>query len=262
MSMQTGQLKHILESALLAAGQPLSIDRLLALFVDENQPSRDEVQSALSALEEDYAQRGIELKEVANGYRIQVRSEMVEWVARLWDERPQRYSRAVLETLALVAYRQPITRAEIEEVRGVAVSTNVIKTLLERDWVRVVGHRDVPGRPALYATTKEFLDYFNLKGLNELPSLMELRDIEAIDAEIAMSLPGLAVEGEAHAPRQAELAQMQEDLAAEDDGADVVEEIPAANDPVAAIEGADELSDAPHGAEEESRTDSGVYVNS
>lgn len=262
MSMQTGQLKHILESALLAAGQPLSIDRLLALFVDENQPSRDEVQSALSALEEDYAQRGIELKEVANGYRIQVRSEMVEWVARLWDERPQRYSRAVLETLALVAYRQPITRAEIEEVRGVAVSTNVIKTLLERDWVRVVGHRDVPGRPALYATTKEFLDYFNLKGLNELPSLMELRDIEAIDAEIAMSLPGLAVEGEGHAPRQAELAQMQEDLAAEDDDRADVTEASAANDPAVAGESSAELSEVPPAAEEESRTDSGVYVNS
>ncbi|MEW5756701.1 MAG: SMC-Scp complex subunit ScpB [Pseudomonadota bacterium] len=259
--MQTGQLKNILESALLAAGQPLSIDRLLALFVDENQPSRDEVQTALSALEEDYAQRGIELKEVANGYRIQVKSEMAEWVSRLWDERPQRYSRAVLETLALIAYRQPITRAEIEEVRGVAVSTNVIKTLQEREWVRVVGHRDVPGRPALYATTKEFLDYFNLKGLNELPSLMELRDIESIEADIAMSLPGMAIEGEAQPEQQVDLVQVSEDRAvAADDEQDAV--ITAANDPAIVIESAQALSEDVPPAEEETRADTGAYANS
>ncbi len=177
-------LKNILEAALLSAGQPLSLDKLGSLFDEHWQPTKTEIGEALDALVEDYRGRGIELVEVASGYRFQARSETGPWVSRLWEERPPRYSRALLETLALIAYRQPITRAEIEEVRGVAVSSNIIKTLAEREWIRVIGHRDVPGRPALYATTKEFLDYFNLKGLDELPSLMEIRDLETITAEL------------------------------------------------------------------------------
>ena len=147
-------------------------------------PERDAVRQALAELAEDYEGRGFELKEVASGFRIQVREACAPWVSRLWDERPPRYSRALLETLALIAYRQPITRAEIEDIRGVVVSSNIVKTLLEREWVRVVGHKELPGRPAMYATTRQFLDYFNLKSLAELPTLAELRDLERISAEL------------------------------------------------------------------------------
>ena len=133
---------------------------------------------------DDYSERGLELKEVASGFRIQVREDTNPWVARLWEERPQRYSRALLETLALIAYRQPITRGDIEEVRGVSVRTNIIRTLQEREWIRVVGHRDVPGKPALFGTTKAFLDYFNLSSLDDLPSLAEIKDMETIEPEL------------------------------------------------------------------------------
>ena len=176
-------IKQILEGAILAAGGPLSIDLMIQLFEGE-QPSRADVREALKEIEASCEGRGFELKEVATGYRFQVRSEYAEWVSRLWDERPQRYSRALLETLALIAYRQPLTRGDIEEVRGVAVSTNIIRTLLEREWVRVVSHRDVPGRPALYATTKYFLDYFNLTGLDELPTLSEIKDLGKVNEEL------------------------------------------------------------------------------
>lgn len=169
-------LKQIVEGALLAAGEPLSTDKLLGLFSDDERPTEDTILDTLSSLERDYQDRGIELVQVASGYRIQVRSAVAPWVARLWEERPARYSRALLETLALVAYRQPITRGEIEDIRGVAVSTNIVKTLTERQWIRVVGHKDVPGRPALYATTRKFLDYFGLRSLDELPTLAEVRD--------------------------------------------------------------------------------------
>lgn len=182
-------LKNIIEGALLAAGQPLSVDRMLALFIDEVQPAREEVRQALRELMEECAGRGIELVEVASGYRYQVRREVAPWVARLWEEKPQRYSRALLETLALIAYRQPITRAEIEEVRGVAVSSNIIKTLQEREWIRVVGYRDVPGRPAMFATTRHFLDYFNLQSLDQLPPLAELRDIGSLTGELDLAMP-------------------------------------------------------------------------
>ena len=187
-------VKRILEAALLAAGGPLTLDRLLELFEEEERPQRAQVAAELEALVEDYQGRGIELQQVAGGYRFQVRSEYAPWVARLWDEKPARYSRALLETLALVAYRQPITRGEIEEIRGVSVSTNIIKTLTERDWVRVVGHRDVPGRPALYATTRRFLDYFGLRSLNDLPSLSEIKDLEALEPELDLPQPGEALE--------------------------------------------------------------------
>lgn len=183
-------LKNIIEGALLAAGGPLTLDSLLGLFgTEEAAPTREALQVALATLEEDYHDRGIELAQVAGGYRIQVRKECAPWIARLWDEKPPRYSRALLETLALIAYRQPITRGEIEDIRGVAVSTNIVKTLLEREWVRVVGHRDVPGRPSLYATTRKFLDYFGLKSLNELPTLAELREPEFLGDDLPLELP-------------------------------------------------------------------------
>jgi len=178
------QLKRIIEGALLAAGKPLTLVQLGELFPLDQKPQVSELKDALSALEDDFQDRGFELKEVGNGWRIQVCQDLSEWVGRLWEEKPARYSRALLETLALVAYRQPVTRGEIEDVRGVAVSTNIIRTLLEREWVRVVGHRDVPGRPAMYATTRHFLDYFNLKALNELPPLSEIRDFDKINAEL------------------------------------------------------------------------------
>ena len=176
-------IKQILEGAILAADGPLSIDLMIQLFEGE-QPSRADVREALKEIEASCEDRGFELKEVATGYRFQVRTEYAEWVSRLWDERPQRYSRALLETLALIAYKQPLTRGDIEEVRGVAVSTNIIRTLLEREWIRVVSHRDVPGRPALYATTKYFLDYFNLTGLDELPTLSEIKDLGKVNEEL------------------------------------------------------------------------------
>jgi segregation and condensation protein B len=169
-------LKLICEGALLAAGGPLTLDQILALFLDEERPSREEIHAAVAALRQDCEGRALELTEVAGGWRLQVRREIAPWVGRLWDERPQRYSRALLETLALIAYRQPITRGEIEDIRGVAVNSQIVKTLMEREWIRVVGHRDVPGRPALLATTRRFLDYFGLRSLNDLPPLAEIRD--------------------------------------------------------------------------------------
>lgn len=177
-------LKKILEGAIFAAGQPLSLEQLGLLFDEEGRPSNSDMRAVLDELKADYAERGVELKEVASGFRFQVRQETGPWVSRLWDEKPSRYSRALLETLALIAYRQPITRSEIEEIRGVSVSSHIIKTLIEREWIRVAGHRDVPGRPALFATTREFLDNFNLKSLAELPSLSEIRDLEQINEEL------------------------------------------------------------------------------
>jgi len=182
-------LEQIIEGALLAAGGPLTLERLLALFADEERPSRDAVLDILASLERDYRDRGIELVRVAGGFRVQVRRGAAPWVARLWEERPARYSRALLETLALIAYRQPITRGEIEVIRGVAVSTHIIRTLTEREWVRNVGHRDVPGRPALYATTRKFLDYFGLGSLNELPPLAEIRDPAFLDQAPVLEQP-------------------------------------------------------------------------
>lgn len=190
--MNVEQMKQIIEAAIMAAGEPLSLERLARLF-DEPQPTTKELRAVLDALQHDYMQRGIELKEIASGYRFQVRAELAPWVSKLWEERPARYSRAVLETLALIAYRQPITRAEIEEIRGVAVSTHIIKTLTEREWVKVVGHRDVPGRPALYSTTKQFLDYFNLQSLEQLPALSQLQEFEAMAENLELQQLNLEV---------------------------------------------------------------------
>lgn len=185
MSEENIQLQNIIEGAILAAGEALSIDRILSLFDENEQPEKDDIKQALLAIQEKNAGRGFELVEVASGWRFQVVEDIAMWVNRLWDEKPQKYSRALLETLALVAYRQPITRGDIEDVRGVAVSSHIIKTLVEREWVKVVGHRDVPGRPALYATTRQFLDYFNLKSLDELPTLGELKDIDGLNEDLA-----------------------------------------------------------------------------
>lgn len=181
MSMNHDRLKQIVEGALLAAGRPLSVDQLLTLFLDEEQPSREEIREAIDHLKVDCEARAVELVEVSNGFRYQVRPTLATWIARLWEEKPPRYSRAVLETLALIAYRQPITRAEIEDVRGVSVGSNIVKTLMEREWVRIVGHRDVPGKPALFGTTRQFLDYFNLKNLSDLPPLADLKSIDSIE---------------------------------------------------------------------------------
>jgi len=184
--MELTKLKQIIEAALMASGGALKLEIIESLFEgEEDFPSRDEILKALHDLMEDCVGRGVELKEIGSGFRYQARQELSTWVQRLWEEKPQRYSRALLETLALVAYRQPITRSEIEEVRGVSVSSTIMKTLQEREWVRVVGHRDVPGKPAMYATTKGFLDYFSLQNLDELPSLSEIRDIDNINAELA-----------------------------------------------------------------------------
>ncbi|NVJ61724.1 MAG: SMC-Scp complex subunit ScpB [Gammaproteobacteria bacterium] len=182
--MTPEKLQNLLEAALMVYGKPMSIDKMMQLFEEDKQPSASEIKQALSSLNDSYEDRGLELKEVASGYRFQARQEYAEWIARLWEEKAPRYSRALLETLALIAYRQPITRSEIEDVRGVSVSSHIIKTLLEREWVRVVGHRDVPGRPALYATTKDFLDYFDLSSLEQLPTLSEIRDLDKINAEL------------------------------------------------------------------------------
>ena len=182
--MSNTSLKHIIEGFIFASDKAVSADRIISLFPEEEQPEKEAVTAALEELQQDYEERGIELNKVSTGYRFQVRKELTPWVSRLWEEKPARYTRALLETLALIVYRQPITRGEIEDIRGVAVSSNIIKTLQEREWVRVVGHRDVPGRPALYATTKEFLDYFNLESLEQLPPLSEIKDLDSIAKEL------------------------------------------------------------------------------
>lgn len=185
--MDQQMIKNVVEAALLAAGRPLDIEQLLALFDEFERPALAEIEAALAELEQSYEGRGIELKEVATGFRIQVRDTVALHVSRLWQERPQKYSRALLETLALIAYRQPITRGEIEDIRGVQVNPNIVRTLLERSWVRVIGHRDVPGRPELLATTRDFLDYFNLRSLDDLPSLAQLRDFESLGVQLEFS---------------------------------------------------------------------------
>ncbi|MEP4485648.1 MAG: SMC-Scp complex subunit ScpB [Halioglobus sp.] len=182
-------LVQIIEGALLAAGKAMSVAQLAELFEEQERPQTTEIREALKEVADRCEDRGFELQEVASGFRFQVRQALSPWVARLWQERPQKYSRALLETLSLIAYRQPITRGEIEEIRGVAVSSNIVKTLHEREWIRVVGHRDVPGRPAMYATTRAFLDYFNLKNLDQLPALAEIRDLETLNAELGFSEP-------------------------------------------------------------------------
>ncbi len=184
--MQIEKLKTILEALFAASDKPLSVNQLFEFFVgDIEQPGKDEIRQAIQQLTEKYEGSGFELKQVASGFRFQVRPEFETWVVRLWEQKPPRYSRALMETLALIAYRQPITRGEIEDIRGVSVSTSIIRTLEERDWVKSLGHKEVPGRPTLYGTTNAFLDYFNLKSLNELPTLAEIRDIDQFNPEFS-----------------------------------------------------------------------------
>ena len=185
--MDQTEIKYFIEAALLAAGRPLSVDQLQGLFDGRSAPSKPDIRAAIATLVEEYAPRGITIAEVASGFRIQVKAGMAERLQKLWEERPPRYSRALFETLALIAYRQPITRGEIEEVRGVSVSPNIVRTLLERDWVRVVGHRDVPGRPEMFGTSRNFLDYFGLKKLDDLPPLADLSDWESL--RVQLNLP-------------------------------------------------------------------------
>jgi segregation and condensation protein B len=215
--MNQSYVKNVIEAALLAAGQPLPVAELARLFEEGNRPSAQQLQAALEALAAEYADRGIELKHTASGYRIQVRRELAAEISRLWPERTVRYSRALLETLALIAYRQPITRAEIEAVRGVAVNPNIVRTMIERNWVRVVGHRDVPGHPELLGTTREFLDYFGLKSLDELPPLSELKAIGDLNLELTLAGEEGPTAGAASAGGGTPLDAGEADEATEDD---------------------------------------------
>ncbi|MBI1423145.1 MAG: SMC-Scp complex subunit ScpB [Gammaproteobacteria bacterium] len=222
--METEQLKRILEALIMASSTPLSMDRMLAVFPEDQQPEHETLREALTALAQDYAGTSLELKEVSTGYRFQVRKDYAEWVGKLWEEKPARYSRALLETLALVAYKQPITRGEIEKIRGVSVNTQIMKTLLEREWVTIVGHRDVPGKPAIYATTKQFLDYFNLKSLADLPPLAEIRDLDQLNGELAFPAAEDEDDAEANANTEGEASDTVVNLdveAAESEDADM-----------------------------------------
>lgn len=186
--MKKDKLVKILDAILLSADKPLSIEQLLGFFEPEDLVNREDAKTALKSLQQSCEERGFELVETASGFRFQTREEFKQWVTHHWDEKPVKYSRALLETLALIVYRQPITRAEIEDIRGVAVSSHIVKTLQERDWIRVVGHKEVPGRPSLLGTTRQFLDYFNLKSLDEMPSLSEVQDIEKLYPELELKL--------------------------------------------------------------------------
>jgi segregation and condensation protein B len=202
--MSESYLKNVVEAALLAAARPVSVSELLQIFDEQSRPAAKELRVILDALTADYEGRGVTIRETANGFRFQVRNEFALEVSRLWPDRPKKYSRALLETLALIAYRQPITRAEIEHVRGVSVNPEIVKTLMERNWVRVVGHRDVPGHPELLGTTGEFLDYFSLKSIEDLPPLAELKSLS--DLNLQLPLPGTAPAGEGNGDTAAEVA--------------------------------------------------------
>ena len=217
--MNEHDLKHLIEATLLAAGRPVSSEQLLDLFDERERPTSEQLRAALDLLAAEYESRGIELIEVASGWRVQVRSRFADVVSRLWQERPSRYSRALLETLALIAYRQPITRSEIEEIRGVSISSTIMRTLQERNWIRVVGHREVPGHPELLGTTREFLDYFGLKSLDQLPTLAELRDVETIGVQLELpggEMPTEVLEVEAASEVAVDDADVSVDAAPED----------------------------------------------
>jgi len=213
--MDDTEIKYFLESALLAAGRPLSIQQLQDLFDGRSTPEKGRIRDALAALEDDYKDRGLAIAEVASGFRLQIKRTMAERLHKLWEERPPRYSRALFETLALVAYRQPITRGEIEEVRGVAVSSNIVRSLMEREWVRVVGHRDVPGRPAMFGTTRQFLDYFGLKKLDDLPPLADLSDWESL--RVQLDLPDVDENAAEEEPEVPEIRSLPVETAEDDE---------------------------------------------
>ncbi|AVP96596.1 SMC-Scp complex subunit ScpB [Ahniella affigens] len=249
---ELAELKPLLEAILMAAGRPMTVEHLHDLFGEKQSPGKERILEALSALMQDCDGRGVELVEVASGFRYQVRTDTQIWVSRLWTERQTKYSRALLETLALIAYRQPITRAEIESIRGVAVSSYIIKTLEEREWIRVLGHRDVPGRPALFGTTRLFLDYFNLKSLDQLPPLAELRDFESLEPQMPLAgttldepkSDGVAAESEAPADTADVLADADpvlRDDAGIDESADA-DSVPS--EPMAANEYSEQGDDA------------------
>lgn len=231
--MQTLPIKNIIEAALMAADGPMTVNQLATLFDEQERPQAKAVRDVLKELQTECELRGVELKEVASGFRYQAKQDYAPWLKKLWEERPPRYSRALLETLVLIAYRQPITRAEIEEIRGVAVSSQIIKTLAEREWIKVVGHRDVPGKPALLGTTKVFLDYFNLKNLNELPTLEEIHDLDSRGDELEKQLQlqsaestVIAVETEILAETVIEQAEaIVADVEHEDEEKNIVEEV-------------------------------------
>jgi segregation and condensation protein B len=204
--MSEQYVKNVVEAALLAAARPIAVAELAQLFDEHSRPDAKAIRAALAQLTAECEGRGIEIRETANGYRVQVRGDYAAEIARLWPERPQRYSRAMLETLALIAYRQPITRAEIEQVRGVAVNPNIVKTLMERNWVRVVGHRDVPGHPEVLGTTKEFLDYFNLRSIDELPPLAELKAVADMNMQLDLPVAAETVDGSPMEPARAPVA--------------------------------------------------------
>ena len=180
------KLIQVIEAALLSASRPLNIEEIQRLFPKEQTPGKEDIKETLDEIDELCTNRGVELKRVSSGYRMQVKQSLSEYIAKLWEEKPQKYTKATLETLALIAYRQPITRGEIEEIRGVSVGTQLIRGILERGWIKIVGQRDVPGRPSLYATTKEFLDYFGLQHLRELPDLPDLPDVNSLDMELPL----------------------------------------------------------------------------
>lgn len=219
--MDATEVKYFVEAALLAAGRPLSVDQLQKLFDGRMTPEKAEIRQAVDALNEDYEARGIIIGEVASGFRVQVKSGMADQLQKLWEERAPRYSRALFETLALVAYRQPITRGEIEEVRGVSVSSNIMRSLVEREWVRVVGHRDVPGRPEMFATTKQFLDYFGLKKLDDLPPLADLSDWESL--RVQLNLPEVEEDTSDEAPVIPELPVLYPEIEEDEDDTEKAE---------------------------------------
>lgn len=243
--MDETEIKYFIEAALLAAGRPLSIDQLHNLFDHASAPEKNEIRKAIAGLERDYEDRGLRISEVASGFRMQLKASMADRLQKLWEERPPRYSRALFETLALIAYRQPMTRGEIEEIRGVAVSANIMRSLLEREWIRVVGHRDVPGRPAMFGTTRQFLDYFGLKKLEDLPPLADLSDWESL--RVQLNLP--EVSEDEREPESAEIMDLPV-LHAEHDE-DGFETIPATRWPSpveslrAAASGGDEADEDP-----------------
>ena len=219
--MDQKEIKYFIEAALLAAGRPLNVDQLQSLFDGRSAPAKPDIRAAITELAEEYQDRGIAVAEVASGFRIQVTAGMAERLQKLWEERPPRYSRALFETLALVAYRQPITRGEIEEVRGVSVSPNIVRTLLERDWVRVVGHRDVPGRPEMFGTTRNFLDYFGLKKLDDLPPLADLSDWESL--RVQLNLPEVEENIGVAADETADVPVLYPEVGAESSASDATE---------------------------------------
>ena len=205
--MEPDKLKIWLEGALLAANQPLTLNQLNSLFDEQEQPGHGAIRQALALLDAELDGRAVELVEVAGGFRLQIRNTLMPVISRLWAEKPPRYSRALLETLAIIAYRQPITRSEIEEIRGVSLSANILKTLQEREWIKVVGHRDMPGKPELLGTTRDFLDYFGLKGLDDLPTLAEIRDLDNIEPELELNDPEYAQAAEDDQQKKAQQDQ-------------------------------------------------------